>query len=116
MATITPVKLSANVGAGTFTTDMSTLAGVTEHVISGFDKAKKICLYADNTSSQKAITVNASDFGVNRGQGAVTFTLPQNIPMSIALEGARVLQSDGTIVFTVASSMTGDLSVFELPN
>jgi hypothetical protein len=116
MATITAVKLSPNVGAGTFTTDMSTLAGATEHEVTGINKSKKICFYGDNTSgAQRAITIKASDFGANAGIGDITFNLPNNIPSAIAVEGSRIVNKDGSIEFTVATGMTGDLSVFELP-
>ena len=116
MATISVTKLSSNVGAGTFTTDMSTLAGSTEHEITGIDKEKKLVVYAKNTSAQKDITFLASDTFCNAGIGNTTFTLPQNIPMAIQLEGAQHVNSDGSIEFTVAASMTGELSVFELPD
>lgn len=115
MASITPVVLSMGVGAGTFVTDMSTLAGTTEHEITGITQEKRLVIHAKNTASQRAITFLASDFGVAAGKGNVTFTLPQNIPMAIQLEGAQCVNKDGTIEFTVAAGMTGELSVFELP-
>jgi len=116
MATITVVKMSEGVGVGSFTTDMSTLAGSTEHEITGVDKEKNLVVYAKNTSAQKNITFKASDTFCNKGIGDTTFTLPQNIPMAIHLEGAQHVNSDGSIEFTVAASMTGELSVFELPD
>jgi len=115
MASISPVDLTINIGAGTFTADLSTLAGSTEHEITSINQEKKLVIYAKNTSAQKAITFLASDTFCNKGQGDTTFTLPQNIPMAIQLEGAKHINSDGTIEFTVAASMTGELSVFELP-
>ncbi len=116
MSTITPVKLSTNVGIGTFSNDMSTLAGATEHEIDGIDKNKKLVIYGKNTSTQRAIIFLASDFAVAKGIGDTTFTLPQNIPFAIQLEGAQHINSDGTIEFTVAAGMTGELSIFELPD
>ena len=116
MASITPVVLSMGVGAGTFTTDMSTLAGSTEHEITGITKEKNLVVWAKNTATQRAITFLASDFAVAAGKGNTTFTLPQNIPMAIQLEGCQHVNSDGTIEFTVAAGMTGELCVFELPD
>jgi hypothetical protein len=116
MASITVTKLTANVGAGTFTTDMSTLAGATEHEVTGINKSKNVVFYGDNTSAaQRAITIKAGDFAANRGVGDITFNLPSNIPSAIAVEGSRIVNKDGSIEFTVATGMTGDLSVFELP-
>ena len=116
MATIANQKMVINVGLGTFTTDMSTLAGATEHEITGIGKSKKLLFFADNTATQRAITIKASDFGHASGQGDVTFTLNQNIPAAIVVEGARCVNGDGSIEFTVAAGMTGDLSIFELPD
>ena len=116
MASLTPVSLSMGVGAGTFTTDMSTLAGSTEHEITGIGKEGKLAIFAKNTATQRAITFLASDFGVAAGKGNTTFTLPQNIPMAIQLEGCQHVNDDGTIEFTVAAGMTGEISIFELPD
>lgn len=115
MASISPVDMTINTGVGTFTTDLSTLAGSTEHEITSISREKKLVIHAKNTAAQKAITFLASDTFANRGVGNTTLTCPQNIPMAIQLEGARHINSDGTIEFTVATGMTGDLSIFELP-
>jgi len=116
MSTISVTKLTSNVGAGTFTSDMSALAGATEHEITGIGREKNLVVWAKNTATQRDITFKASDFGYALGQGDSTFTLPQNIPFAINLEGARHVNSDGSIEFTVAAGMTGELSVFELPD
>ncbi len=115
MATITPTKLVVNVASGTLVTDLSTLAGSTEHEIA-VGKEKKLGIYAKNTATQRDITFLYSDFGVNAGQGSETFVLNQNIPNMISLEGSRFVNDENTIEFTVEAGMTGEIAVFELPD
>ncbi len=115
MATITPTKLAVNVASGTLVTDLSTLAGATEHEIT-VGKEKNLGIYVSNTAAQKDIVFKASDFGVAAGIGDLTMVVNQNIPNMVSLEGSRFVNDENTIEFTVEAGATGSIAIFELPD
>ena len=117
MATITAKKLTIDTAHADFTTDLSTLAGATEHEITGIDKEKKLIVVAVNTDeTARALVFKASDKFCARGKGDLTISLAQDTANAVVLEGARFVNEDGSIEFTVATGATGSLYVVELPD
>lgn len=117
MGTLAVTSLSMSAGVGTFVNDISTYAdGTTQHTITGITNAHKLLVIAKNTAASSAtLTIKGGDFYPNKGVGDLSVNLMQNDVVAAPLEGARFLNEDGTIEFTVSSGATGDISAVQLP-
>lgn len=92
------------------------------HTITPTKGTRKVLVRLTNTTaSTKVFTVTAGDKPAagSAGQGDLTVSLTDGSTTPqiswLVLEGARFLQSDGTIVITVASGTTGNIAAFQLP-
>lgn len=92
------------------------------HTITPTKGARKLLVRLTNTTaSTKIATITAGDLSPaeSSGQGNldVSLTAGDSTPQIalVVLEAARFLQSDGTIVITVASGMTGFIAAIQMP-
>lgn len=75
----------------------------------------------NTTASTKVATITAGDNppadAAGQGDLDVSLTIGSTTPETayVAIESARFYKSDGTIVITVAASMTGFIEAFQLP-
>lgn len=91
------------------------------HVITPTKRMGKVLVRLTNTTaSTKVFTVVAGDSppAESAGQGDLTVSLTDGSTTPqvawLQLEGARFLQSDGTVNITVASGTTGFITAFQL--
>lgn len=117
MGTMAVTSLTMSSGVGTFVNDLSTYAdGSTQHTITGITDTGKLLVIAKNTAASSAtLTIKGGDFHPNKGVGDLAVNLMQNDVVGVPLEGARFLNDDGTIEFTVSSGATGDISAIQTP-
>ena len=117
MGTLAVTNMSVSAGVGTFVNDISTYAdGTTQHTITGITDVKKLLIIAKNTNATtRVLTIKGGDFYNNKGVGDLDVNLMQNDVVGVQPEGARFLNKDGTIEFTVASGATGDISAVQMP-
>lgn len=92
------------------------------HVITPTKRSGKVLIRLVNTTaSTKVWTVAAGDNppAASAGQGALAVSLTDGSTTPtvsyLCLESARFMQSDGTILITVASATTGFITAFQLP-
>lgn len=92
------------------------------HVITPAGPCDRLLVVVTNTTAaEKVVTFVVGDNppANAEGLGTTTMTLAagDSTPQMglIVLEGARFLQNDGTIQVTVATSMTGFISAYQLP-
>ena len=92
------------------------------HSIAPTKGTRKLLIRITNTTaSTKIATVTVGDNppADAAGQGVldVSLTDGSTIPQSayVVVDGSRFAQNDGTIVITVASGMTGNITAFQMP-
>lgn len=92
------------------------------HTITPTKATSKVLIRITNTTASTkiaTITVGDNPPADAAGQGVldISLTAGDATPQSafVVLEAARFLQNDGTIVITVAASMTGFIEAIQLP-
>lgn len=92
------------------------------HVITPTKRTSKLLIKVTNTTAaQKVATLLAGDNppAVAAGQGSATVTLADGSTTPTVgwflVDPSRHLQSDGTVHITVAASMTGTITAYQLP-
>lgn len=100
----------------------TSIVAANTHTITPTKRMGKLLVRLKNTTaSTKVFTVTAGDLSPaeSSGQGDLTVSLTDGSTTPTiswcVLEGARFLQSDGTVVITVASGTTGTITAFQLP-
>lgn len=111
---ITPVQLSADTGvvitqgAGTAIVEANT------NTIA-YPKEGKLLLLVDSDHADTALTV-AAGFGVNAGQGTVSYAVGNTIQHLIVVgNSAQLKNADGLISITYATNSAGYVRAFYLP-
>ena len=116
---ITSLGLNANTAnpAGT------AIVAANNHVVTPDRATKRLAIRLTNTTaSSKVFTVVAGDSPPANaaGQGDIEITLTDGSTTPqitcVVVESARFIQSDGTVVVTVAAATTGNIAVLGLPD
>lgn len=123
VTSITPIALTANTAsadhADADATAVATGADGFSVVATNIGRGRNVLLKFVSVTNAATVTINAGDKppAMLQGLGNITVTLAANDVKYIAVELARVLQSDGTITGTIsgAGANTSLMSVFVLP-
>lgn len=116
---ITSLGLNANTAnpAGT------AIVAANNHVVTPDRATKRLAIRLTNTTgSSKVFTVVAGDSppanAAGQGDIEITLTDGSSTPQItwVVVESARFIQSDGTVVVTVAAATTGNIAVLGLPD
>ena len=118
---LTPVDIASN--TTTANPAGTALDATNSHVFTPTSPLHEYVIRVDNTTaSTKTVTVAAGDNppADSAGQGSLVCSLTAgNVTTQVKwvgpLESARFIQNDGTVSIDVDASMTGTITVFQIP-